>query len=82
MSCGEWFGLTVTNRHDSATDDKIMWGGVRWMGHSEWEKKKCECVCAPYKYLQRGQLNKERLKQYSGCDRSWSHSQLIPIISH
>lgn len=39
MSCGEWFGLTVTNRHDSTTDDKIMWGGDRWMGHSEWAKR-------------------------------------------
>lgn len=39
MSCGEWFGLTVTNRHDSTTGTKVMWGGDRWMGHSELAKR-------------------------------------------
>lgn len=38
-SCGEWFGLTVTSRHDSTTDNKVMWGGDKWMGHSEWAKR-------------------------------------------
>lgn len=80
-SYGKWFGLTVTNKYDSTTDDKVMWGGDRWMGHSEWANE-CACVCALYKYSSRGELNKERLTQYSMCDKSQPRSQFILIISH